>query len=134
MADRGKTVKTVQMGTDGANGTDGTAPTISINEDGYWGINGVLTNVKAEAINGTNGKDGNTWTVGTDYPHTPNDGDIFLNNNTWEVYQYNGTTWESKGNIKGATGETGAQGPAGNNGQNGSSVFIGYDGTFGKME
>ena len=85
-------------------GSDGTTPTISISDEGYWVINGIPTNVKAEAIDGTNGKDGNTWTVGTEYPSTPKNGDIFLNNSTWEVYLYNGTIWESKGNVKGQNG------------------------------
>mgnify|MGYP001851628619 CR=1 FL=1 len=39
-------------GADGTNGTDGTTPTIEINEDGYWVINGVATDVKAEAKGG----------------------------------------------------------------------------------
>ena len=92
---------TKAQGPAGENGQNGTTPTISINDEGYWVINGEPTDVQAEAINGTNGKDGNTWSVGNEYPTTPNNGDMFLNNTTWEVYQYNGTTWESKGNIKG---------------------------------
>lgn len=96
-----------------AEGQDGTTPTITINDKGYWVINGTPTDVRAEAIDGTNGKDGNTWTVGTEYPSTPKSGDIFLNNSTWEVYQYNGTTWESKGNIKGQDGTNGTNGTAG---------------------
>lgn len=87
----------------GEDGENGTTPTISINADGYWVINATPTEVKAEAINGTDGKDGNTWNVGTEYPITPNNGDMFLNNQTWNVYQYNGTEWELKGNIKGVS-------------------------------
>ena len=117
---------TKAQGEQGNPGNDGTTPTISINDEGYWVINGTPTNVKAEAIDGTNGKDGNTWTVGTEYPSTAKSGDVFLNNSTWEIYQYNGTTWESKGNIKGATGE---QGPAGANGQNGTNGATWLTGT-----
>ena len=34
------------------------APSIEINDDGCWVINGVLTDVKAEGIDGKNGADG----------------------------------------------------------------------------
>ena len=116
---------TKAQGPAGENGQNGTTPTISINDDGYWVINGDPTDVKAEAINGTNGEDGNAWSVGTEYPTTPNNGDMFLNNTTWEVYQYNGTSWESKGNIKGQDGQNGSNGT---NGQDGISCYLGYDG------
>ncbi|MBQ9786112.1 MAG: Ig-like domain-containing protein [Clostridia bacterium] len=86
-----------------AQGEAGVSPTITI-VDGNWYINGEDTEVKAEAIDGTKGADGNTWTVGTEYPATPNTGDMFLNNSTWNVYQYSGTEWSLKGNIKGADG------------------------------
>ena len=120
------------QGPQGEPGTPAVAPTVEINDDGYWVINGVETDqkaqgdagvtptitieggnwyvngedtgVKAEAIDGTKGADGNTWTVGTEYPTTPNTGDMFLNNSTWNVYQYSGTEWSLKGNIKGADG------------------------------
>ncbi|MBQ9786302.1 MAG: collagen-like protein [Clostridia bacterium] len=46
---------------------------------------------------------------------------MFLNKNTWEVYKYNGTTWELVGNIKGEQGETGATGPAGPQGEPGKA-------------
>lgn len=107
-----------------AKGEDGTTPTITI-VDGYWAINGTKTSTQAEAINGTDGEDGNIWTVGVDYPTAPNTGDMFLNNSTWDVYQYNGTTWEEKGNIKGDTGATGGNGQAGKDGTN---IYVGYDG------
>ena len=77
----------------------GTAPTITINGDGYWVINGVATSVRAEAIDGTPGKDGSIWTVGETYPSSPKASDIFLNSSTWQLYQYDGTNWVSKGNI-----------------------------------
>ena len=111
-------VKSVKA--EGVDGDPGTAPEVTINEDGYWVINDVPQTVKAtpskiEIKNGkwyiddvesgdAKGKDGNTWTVDTSYPATANNGDMFLNNTTWNVYQYDGTTWVLKGNIKGLDG------------------------------
>ncbi len=53
-------------GADGTNGTDGSngiTPTIEINDDGYWVINGVATNVKARGEDGRDGEDGTTPTI-----------------------------------------------------------------------
>ncbi|MBQ9786435.1 MAG: metallophosphoesterase, partial [Clostridia bacterium] len=90
-----------------AQGEAGATPTVEINDDGYWVINGQVSQVKAEALDGTKGADGNIWTVGTEYPTTSNNGDMFLNNSTWNVYQYNGEEWVLKGNIKGQDGTSG---------------------------
>jgi hypothetical protein len=38
-------------GKDGVDGQNGVTPTISINQDGYWVINGEVTNVKARGEN-----------------------------------------------------------------------------------
>ena len=56
-------------GKDGRDGIDGETPTIEINQDGYWVINGVTTDVKAagtDGKDGTNGKDGKDGTNGKD--------------------------------------------------------------------
>ena len=42
-------------GMDGTNGIDGITPTITINEDGYWVINGIPTDTKAQGQDGANG-------------------------------------------------------------------------------
>lgn len=47
-----------EQGEQGESGTPGTTPTITINEDGYWVINGEVTDVKAEGEDGEDGKDG----------------------------------------------------------------------------
>lgn len=39
-------------------GEDGVTPVVTINEDGYWVINGEATDVKAEGQDGENGTDG----------------------------------------------------------------------------
>ena len=45
-------------GTNGTNGKDGVTPTVSIDADGYWIINGEKTDVLARGVNGTNGGNG----------------------------------------------------------------------------
>ncbi len=50
----------------GADGVDGTAPTIEINEDGYWVINGEVTSVKAQGEDGKDGVDGAPGKDGAD--------------------------------------------------------------------
>ena len=45
-----------QDGENGENGEDGTTPTITINNEGYWVINGVVTPVSALGTVGENGK------------------------------------------------------------------------------
>ena len=82
----------------GPAGENGQTPTVTI-ENGYWVINGTPTDVRAEAINGTNGKDGSLWTVGAEYPTSPKAGDLFLNNTTWELFCFDGSSWSSKGLI-----------------------------------
>ena len=52
-------------GTNGTNGTDGVTPEIEINEDGYWVINGEVTDVLAEGKDGKDGKDGEDGEDGT---------------------------------------------------------------------
>lgn len=42
----------------GEDGKDATAPTVEIDDGGYWVINGKATNVLAVGVNGENGKDG----------------------------------------------------------------------------
>ena len=105
------------------NGTNGATPEIT---NGYWYINGVNQNVKAT------GKNGNTWSTGTDNPngnstYSGEAGDLYLNTNTGKVYKCGGgTSWTEECNIKGepgatgATGATGAQGPKGDKGDTGA--------------
>lgn len=90
-----------------AKGEDGVTPTILINSDGFWVINGTVTNVKAEAIDGTNGLDGATWFVGETFIENPKLNDLFLNKTTFDIYIFDGTNWVLQGNIKGADGKDG---------------------------
>ena len=77
-------------------------PTVSINGEGYWVIDGKATDVKAKGEDGEDGKDGadgSSWTVGTTFPLSPKKNDMFLNNTSWKVYQYNGSKWVLKGSL-----------------------------------
>lgn len=53
-----------EQGEQGEAGTPGTTPSITINEDGYWVINGEVTDVKAEGQDGEDGKDGRPGSQG----------------------------------------------------------------------
>ena len=73
-----------------AQGTDGATPTVSIDDNGYWVINETPTNVKAKALD---------VIVGETPPADPMEDDLFLNTTSWELFQYDGFDWISKGII-----------------------------------
>jgi hypothetical protein len=52
-----------------------------------------------------------------------NNGDIYIQINTGDVYRKTGNTWNLIGNIKGPPGEPGQQGPAGQTGRNPEILF-----------
>lgn len=60
-----------EQGEQGEAGTPGTTPTITINEDGYWVINGEVTDVKAEGEDGEDGQDGASGPQGPTGPQGP---------------------------------------------------------------
>ena len=113
------------FGKAGAKGLDGETPIVTINTDGYWVINGIPTEVKAVGTPGTtttvNIDNNGYWvlngtptgvkaraldvTVDTTAPTNPKISDLFLNTATWELFQYNGTTWLSKGKIGGGAAQ-----------------------------
>lgn len=98
-------------GTNGTNGINGLTPTITINDDGYWVINGEVSSVKAKGETGANGNDGQDGQTPT----------ITINGDGYWVI--NGTPTDVK-----AKGDKGDKGDTGATGSNGSNVFIGYDG------
>ncbi len=73
-----------QDGQDGQDGKDGAAATIEINNEGYWVINGVPTNVKAQGedgkdgADGADGQDGQDGTNGTDGKDGASAYDLYL--------------------------------------------------------
>lgn len=136
-------------GHDGSSGKDGLTPTITIDEEGYWVINGEASNVKALGETPTIeisedgywvlnnektetkaiGLDGNSYTIGED-------GYWYLNGEKTE-YKALGEDGETpevtigdNGNwyINGVDTGKQAEGKNGDNGENGSKVTIGEDG------
>ena len=123
----GKDGKNGTNGKDGIDGKDGQSVTVSINNDGYWVINGTITETKAT------GEDGNT-------PYIESDGYWYINGTStgikatgeqgsqgntgksaFELYKeenpnFNGTLQDWLDSLKGQ------------NGNDGKSVYVGYDG------
>ncbi len=106
--------------------------------------------------NGNDGADGNRIYSGSTNPAADTTlyktGDLFVNTETYNVLQFNGTTWQVVANIKGAkgdlglpggqgvsgpqgpqgeTGEVGPQGPSGLNGKSAYQIAVdnGFEGT-----
>lgn len=57
---------------------------------------------------------------------TYNDGDVLVDNKTWNVYQRTNGSWSLMGNIKGEKGDTGSQLFYGGIGQTISPISVGY--------
>ena len=120
-----------EQGEQGEAGTPGTTPSITINEDGYWVINGEVTDVKAEGQDGEDGKDGQDGASGPQGPSgtpgadgdrgslwfngagTPTSavagdlqkGDMYLDTGNGSIWSYNGTIWEAVYSTSGGTVE-----------------------------
>ncbi len=62
---------------------------------------------------GTDGTDGATITTGSGAPTGGNDGDLYIDTDTYDLYKKSSGSWSTIGNIKGATGDTGDTGPQG---------------------
>lgn len=118
-----------EQGEAGQDGADGTTPTITINEDGYWVINGEVTDVKAEGQDGEDGKDGQDGASGPQGPSgtpgadgdrgslwfngagTPTSavagdlqkGDMYLDTGNGSIWFYNGTDWDPVYSTSGGT-------------------------------
>lgn len=118
-----------EQGEAGQDGADGTTPSITINEDGYWVINGEVTDVKAEGQDGEDGKDGQDGASGPQGPSgtpgadgdrgslwfngvgTPTSavagdlqkGDMYLDTGNGSIWFYNGTIWKDVYSTSGGT-------------------------------
>ena len=79
-------------------------------EKGEPGEAGSQGTTGSQGETGEKGESGATWHVDTTYPQNAKSGDLFLNKTNWNVYTYNGETWELVGNIKGEKGEDGEDG------------------------
>lgn len=97
------------------------SPKIEINSDGYWVINGEVTNVKAEGKdgrNGLNGKDGLTPTISI------NDDGFWVINGVVTTVKARGTD-----GVNGKDGLNGINGKDGTNGKDGKDGIDGKDGS-----
>lgn len=95
----GATGATGPQGPAGQNGADGLTPYI---QNGTWWIGSQDTNVIAK---------GNEWYYGTEIPTTQgNNGDLYLNTSTNDVYKKESGIWGLITNIKGAKGDKGDKG------------------------
>ncbi|MBQ8761694.1 MAG: hypothetical protein IJZ26_00025, partial [Clostridia bacterium] len=121
------------QGEPGEPGTPAVAPTVEINADGYWCVDGESTGVKAKGDNGqpghspevtivdgywyidgettgvkAEGKDGATWLSGEGAPTTQGkSGDFYLDETTYDIYKNTAGTWAKIGNVKGNPGSAG---------------------------
>ncbi|MBP5574518.1 MAG: leucine-rich repeat protein [Bacilli bacterium] len=87
-------------GVDGKDGQDGHSPVITIGQDGFWYIDGVNTNVKAQGEQGPQGEKGDKGDTGDQGP-------------------------QGNQGSQGEQGPKGDQGDAGQKGEDGTSVLTG---------
>ena len=97
------------QGIQGEPGQDGHTPVITISSDGYWVIDGVKTDTKAQ---GQDGEDGNSVLTGNGIPSNEigKDNDSYIDLDTFNFYVKENGVWKLKGNIKGQDGNDGIDG------------------------
>ena len=78
-------------------------------DKGEAGINGT------NGLDGTNGKDGSSTISGKGVPSSSlgNNGDSYIDTETFDFYLKENGIWSKEGNIKGVAGDTGSQGEEG---------------------
>lgn len=119
------------QGIQGEPGKDGHTPIVEINENGYWVIDGEVTEILAKGEKGDKGdegapgKDGTSCFNGSGEPLVTlgSDGDSYIDTDTWNFYVKIEGVWIKKGNIKGENGLT----PDINIGENGNWFIDGVD-------
>ena len=121
----GKDGKDGTNGKDGKDGKDGVTPTITINSEGYWVINGQTSTTKAKGEDGKEGKKGDKGADGAKGQDgkdgkTPHIGD----NGNWWIGDKD-TNIKAQG-LKGERGATGAQGEKGERGLPGKDGSVIY--------
>ena len=107
---KGDTGPTGPSGAQGEKGEDGRTPTISINEDGYWVIDGVKSTTLAQGVKGDTGEKGDSGEPGTkwiydqgnpiDLGKTSNTGDFYFDTNNGNVFTYTNSTWNYVTNFR----------------------------------
>lgn len=75
-----------EQGIQGELGADGYTPTMEINADGYWVIDGVATDILAVGQTGTPGKDCTSFHTGNGVPSESlgHNGDSYLDLDKWD--------------------------------------------------
>lgn len=96
--------------------------TIEINDDGYWVINGEVTDVKAAGTDGKDGADGKDGVNGKDGTNGIDGTTPTVEINEEGYWVINGTATEIK--AAGADGKDGAAGAAGKDGKDGATPTI----------
>lgn len=119
-----------EQGIQGVPGKDGYTPVITISSDGYWVIDGVKTNTKAQGEQGEPGKDGTALLTGNGEPpvNLGKNGDSYIDLDTWNFYVRTNNTWIHVGNIKGNQGNNGVDGATVLTGKNEPSAGLGKNG------
>lgn len=119
-----------EQGIQGVPGKDGHTPVITISSDGYWIIDGVKTNTKAQGEQGEPGKDGTALLTGNGDPsvNLGKNGDAYIDLDSWNFYVKTNNTWIHVGNIKGNQGNNGVDGSAVLTGKNEPSAGLGKNG------
>lgn len=99
---KGETGATGATGATGQAGANGLTPYI---QNGTWWLGTQDTGISAE---------GNKWIVNNVAPTIEgNNGDLYLDTSTYNIYKKENNIWELKGNIKGNAGERGEKGEKG---------------------
>ena len=130
-------------GTNGIDGKDGHTPVITI-QNGYWYVDGVNTQVKAEGVDGKdgiNGKDGIDGENGKDGADGKDGASITVisitestEDNGFNVVTFSdGKTITVKNGSKGSQGEKGDQGERGEKGEQGIQGAQGVQGIQGEQ-
>jgi Collagen triple helix repeat (20 copies) len=126
--DDGDQGATGMKGDDGAQGATGMK-----GDDGAQGATGMKGDDGAQGPTGPTGIRGSLWDSNTGAPSATggNSGDQYLDTETGDVYEWNGTTWVITGNIRGPTGPTGDAGAQGDQGATGMKGDDGDQGATG---
>ena len=87
-----------------------------------------------EWLNTIRGADGSSLRAGISDPDNSegNNGDVYVNTASWDVFLKVGGSWQLMGNVKGEKGDPGADGRDGIDGKDGKDGIDGKDGKDGK--
>ena len=111
------------QGIRGLPGADGHTPIVTISDDGYWIIDGNITDFIAQGPKGDTGAEGASVLTGNGMPSNSlgKDGDSYIELVSWDYWLKIDGAWFKQGNIKGGQGEQGEQGPQGPKGDTGAA-------------